>query len=90
MQMRVKHENPKRSSFRWMGCKPRKIALDQSQDIWKNSKLQDEFDDIDTDIYDDNDDFDFEAFSDTSGSSRLKILILNFPFILLPYILNNN
>lgn len=72
MRMRVAHENQKRSSIRWMGCKPKKVSEDDRK-LWQNSKLKDEMDDVDILNYDENYDFDFE-----SSSISKAPYILNF------------
>lgn len=81
-QMRVKHELRKRSSTRWMGCKNGRLE----HESWRNSKLKEEFDDIDVENYDEND-FDFENTSPSSKASYLELISYKFTILVASFTL---
>ena len=85
MRMKVSRENQKRSSIRWMGCKPKKVSINK-QDVWQNAKLKEEMDDVEIQSFDENDYFEEEADIITSASNSFRIkyfkhlLLLIFSF----------
>lgn len=74
--MKVKHETRKRSSTRWMGCKNGRLDEEQTR---RNSKLKEEFDDIDLENYDEGiNEFDFENSAHRSKASYFNLISLKF------------
>jgi hypothetical protein len=70
MKMRVAHDQQKRSSLRWMGCKKRHESLDDDprKQYWVSSKLNEEVEDV----MDDEEDMYFE-FEQSSALSTLEV-----------------
>lgn len=86
--MKVTRENQKRSSIRWMGCKPKKVSID-NQDVWQNAKLKEEMEDVEIQSFDESDYFEEEADITTSASNspqikyfkHLLLFIFSFNFL---------
>jgi hypothetical protein len=59
-----------------MGCKNGRLGEEETR---RNSKLKEEFDDIDVENYDD--EFDFENASHTSKASYLELISFKFTIL---------
>lgn len=80
MRMKVARENQKRSSIRWMGCKPKKVSFD-NREVWLSAKLKEEMDDVEIQSFDENYDFEHEADIISPTSNSLKITYFKHLFL---------
>ena len=81
MRMRVQHDQQKKSAIKWMGCRPTKLDDEISsnegrREHWKDSKRNEEMEDVqddEEDMY-----FDFEStMASVSTASNLELINLN-------------
>lgn len=86
MRMKVAREQQKRSSTRWMGCKPKKVLID-NREVWQNAKLKEEIEDVQN--FDDNYDSELEADIGIISSATINFQVKHFKHFLL-YIFSFN